>query len=85
MTHNLLDAYCGPFLGQDPEPWALQTRHRLHDRYLRGLTALAAHWETREDWTMARACYERGLDVEPTWKPGCQGLQRYHERLGQSE
>lgn len=85
LTRTLLDAYRGPFLGQDPEPWALEARNRLHDRYLRGLDGLAARWETREDWVLARACYERGLDVESTWERGYQGLLRCHDRLGQSE
>jgi ATP/maltotriose-dependent transcriptional regulator MalT/DNA-binding SARP family transcriptional activator len=85
LTHTLLAAYRGPFLDQDPEPWALQTRERLHDRYLRGLAALAAHWETQQDWTMAQACYARGLDVDSTWARGQQGLQRCQKRLNQPE
>ena len=62
-TDALLRAYHGPFLGQDPEPWAMQTRDRLRDRYLKCLNEVGADWETRGDQNMARACYERGLEV----------------------
>jgi DNA-binding SARP family transcriptional activator len=83
LTHELLHAYRGPFLGQDPEDWARQTRDRLRDRYRKSLEEVGVCWERRGEWTMARACYERGLEVEVASERCAQGLRRCHERLGQ--
>lgn len=58
-TDSLLRAYRGPFLGQDPEFWAIQARDHLRGRYLTCLDELGAYWEQMEDWTMARVCHER--------------------------
>ena len=57
-TNTLLRAYRGPFLGQDPESWALQARDRLRDRYLKCLEELGGYWEQQQNEEMARACHE---------------------------
>ncbi|MCB1826268.1 MAG: hypothetical protein KDJ54_17520, partial [Candidatus Competibacteraceae bacterium] len=56
-TQALLRAYRGPFLGQDLEPWTMQMRDRLRDRYLTCLDELGGYWEQMEDWAMVRACH----------------------------
>ena len=63
-TGVLLRAYRGPFLSQDAEPWALQTRDRLHGRYLKSLKKLRDYWEKQENWEIAQACYERSMEVD---------------------
>jgi LuxR family maltose regulon positive regulatory protein len=85
LTNAILCAYRGPFLGQDPESWTLQARNRLRDRYLKCLDEVGAYWEARGDWTAARTCYERSLDVEPTWEGGYRGLMRCHAGMGQTD
>ncbi|HRX71973.1 MAG TPA: hypothetical protein P5329_12555 [Candidatus Competibacteraceae bacterium] len=80
-TDTLLRAYRGPFLGQDSEFWAIQTRDRLHNRYLRSLEKLGEYWEKLADWEMAQACYERGMEMEITAERCVQGLEHLHERL----
>ncbi|QQS54149.1 MAG: hypothetical protein IPM89_15265 [Candidatus Competibacteraceae bacterium] len=82
-TDVLLRAYHGPFLGQDPEPWAMQTRDHLRNRYLKCLDEIGDYWEKMEDWSIARACYERGLEVDATVERRARNLRRCHERLGQ--
>ena len=57
-TNELLQAYRGPFLGQDPESWALHARDHLRERYLTCLDELGGYWEKMEDWARARACRE---------------------------
>lgn len=78
LMQTLLNAYRGSFLGQDPAPWASQTRNRLHEKYLRCLDAFGAQWEKRGDWTMARRCYERALELETAMESSYQGLMRCH-------
>lgn len=65
-TNELLQAYRGPFLGQDPESWALQARDHLRDRYLKSLEELGGYWEKQENWEMTRVCYERVTEIEAT-------------------
>ncbi|MCB1820857.1 MAG: hypothetical protein KDI73_04660, partial [Candidatus Competibacteraceae bacterium] len=80
-TDVLLPAYRGPFLGQNPESWAIQTRDRLHNRYLKSLEELGSYYKKQENWEMAQACYERGMEVEITAERCVQGLEHLHERL----
>ncbi|MEZ5581649.1 MAG: hypothetical protein R3F37_01650 [Candidatus Competibacteraceae bacterium] len=64
LTQILLKEYRGSFLGQDTEPWAIKTRERLRDKYLKCLNELGATWKARGDQEMVRACYEQRLEVE---------------------
>lgn len=75
-TDALLRAYRGPFLGQDPEPWALRARDNLRDRYLQGMEEIGGYWERRGDWDTARACYEQGLKAAPASERCARGLIR---------
>jgi two-component SAPR family response regulator len=81
-TDALLRAYRGRFLGQDPEPWAIRTRDRLRDRYLRCLEEVGARPETLGHRETARACYERGLEVAPASERCSRGLLRCRDQIG---
>ncbi len=81
VTDALLRAYRGPFLGQDPEPWAIRTRDRLRDRYLQCLEEVGTRLETLGHREMARACYERGLEVDASAERCSRGLMRCRGQL----
>jgi len=53
----------------------------LHGRYLKSLKKLRDYWEKQENWEIAQACYERGMEVEITAERCVQGLEHLHERL----
>jgi len=57
--------YQGAFLGADSNTWAVATRERLRNKYLRTVTLIGTALERRGHWQQAANCYEQGINVEP--------------------
>lgn len=59
---RLLALYRGPFVDDDnPAPWALAYRERLHDRYVQAVLDAGARLEREQQLEQALACYQRGI------------------------
>lgn len=66
LAEQALALYQGPFMdGDAEEPWYLQPRERLRQRFVRALTAVGRRLEECGQPDRALACYERCLEAEP--------------------
>jgi len=80
---RLLALYRGPFLAdEDDAAWVLQPRERLRTRFARALGELGAYWETRDELPRARACYEKGIDADPSAEGFYRSLMLLLDRMG---
>jgi LuxR family transcriptional regulator, maltose regulon positive regulatory protein len=72
-----LSLYAGDFLlFEDASPWALAARTRLRGRFLRACSVLGHRYSAAARWEDARACYQRGLEVDELAEDLCLGLMR---------
>jgi len=72
-----MSLYHGAFLAEDAgRSWAVSMRERLRSRYLAVVGRLGAHWTQAGEWEKARACYQRGIDVDHLAEEFYQSLMR---------
>ena len=65
LEEKALLLYLGPFLAEEAgRSWAVSMRERLRSRYLSTVAQLGVHWMQAGEWEKARACYQRGIDVD---------------------
>lgn len=79
MRHyqRAMSLYAGEFLEhEEPYGWSIAARARLRARFLRGCSALGRRLCAAGRWEEARACYQRGLEVDEVAEDLCLGLMR---------
>ncbi len=86
--------YRGHFLSNDRDkPWAVSTRERLRNRFLRAVKAQGDRWlrdalsagtneERKIFFGKAAASYDRGLEIDDASEEFYQGLMLCHHRAG---
>ena len=75
-ARRLLDAYPGPLLGGEDNPWVAKPRDALRARFVRALMDLGAALERAGDWTTAIDVYRRGLEADNLAESFYRGLMR---------
>jgi len=81
---KILQLYHAPFLHREPErSWMVETRERLHGKYLQGLQRLGQTLEDAGDWSAAAAWYQRGLASDPTSELLYRRLMMCHHYCGE--
>jgi LuxR family maltose regulon positive regulatory protein len=73
---RLLDAYPGPFLGTDENPWVIKPRDALRARFVRTLMHLGEQLEAKAEWERAIDVYRRGLEADNLAESFYRGLMR---------
>ena len=69
--------YAGDFLlYEDAAPWMLAARLRLRARFVHACAVLGRRYSDAARWEDARACYQRGLEVDELAEDLCLGLMR---------
>jgi DNA-binding SARP family transcriptional activator len=71
-----VDAYPGPLLGADEEPWIAKPRDALRARFVRTLLRLGERLEREGDWKSAVDVYRRGLEADNLAESFYRGLMR---------
>jgi DNA-binding SARP family transcriptional activator len=84
---NALDGivalYGGEFLQADRDAaWAIPTRERLRDVFVRLVERLAEHFESKRDWERAARYHQRGIDTDPLFELFHRGLIRCYMCAG---
>jgi len=75
-ARRLLDAYAGPLLGTEEEPWIAKPRDALRAQFVRTLLRLGESLERRRDWDTAIEIYRRGLEADNLAESLYRGLMR---------
>jgi ATP/maltotriose-dependent transcriptional regulator MalT/DNA-binding SARP family transcriptional activator len=75
-ARRLLDAYPGPLLGTEDEPWIAKPRDALRARFARTLAQLGERLERAGDWAGAIDVYRRGLEADNLAESFYRGLMR---------
>jgi len=75
-ARRLVEAYPGPLLGADEEPWIAKPRDALRARFVRTLLRLGERLEREGDWTTAIDVYRRGLEADNLAESFYRGLMR---------
>jgi DNA-binding SARP family transcriptional activator len=75
-ARRLLDAYPGPLLGADENPWTAKPRDALRARFVRTLMHLGERLEAQGDWGSAIDVYRRGLEADNLAESFYRGLMR---------
>jgi DNA-binding SARP family transcriptional activator len=76
IAARVLDAYPGPLLGADEEPWIVKPRDALRARFVRTLMRLGEALEAKGDWEHAIDVYRRGLEADNLAESFYRGLMR---------
>jgi len=76
MARRVLDAYPGPLLGADENPWIAKPRDALRARFVRTLMRLGEQLEAKRDWERAIDLYRRGLEADNLAESFYRGLMR---------
>ena len=76
MARRVLDAYPGPLLGADENPWIAKPRDALRARFVRTLMRLGEQLEAERDWERAIDLYRRGLEADNLAESFYRGLMR---------
>ncbi len=83
LADRVLDLYRGGFLEHEhAHPWLLSARDRARSRFLRSVSDLARHWESRNLWARAVQSYERGLEIDPLAEDLYRRLMQCHVAQG---
>ncbi len=75
-ARRLLDAYPGPLLGAEEDPWLAKPRDALRARFVRTLMRLGEELERGGEWATAIEIYRRGLEVDNLAESFYRGLMR---------
>jgi LuxR family maltose regulon positive regulatory protein len=82
-AEQLSEIYRGGFLPQDSdEPWTVSLRARLRARFIRLISEIGAHFESRGEFDRAVECYRRGIETDNLAEEFYQGLMRCYGRQG---
>lgn len=85
LTEKAIGLFKGPFLSEETdEPWSIQMRERLRDKFLRGLVKLGKHLEQVGQWEEAIEQYQNGLAVDPLVEECYQRLMSCYHSLGRA-
>jgi LuxR family maltose regulon positive regulatory protein len=76
VARRLLDAYPGPLLSTEENPWIAKPRDALRARFVRSLMRLGEQLEQRRDWVTAIDVYRRGLEADNLAESFYRGLMR---------
>jgi DNA-binding SARP family transcriptional activator len=76
VARRLLDAYPGPLLGAEENPWIAKPRDALRARFVRTLLRLGEQLERQGDWATAIDVYRRGLEADNLAESFYRGLMR---------
>ena len=69
--------YSGNFLQhEEPSEWVLAARARLRARFVHGCAMLGRRLSDDGRWEEARACFQRGIEVDELAEDLCLGLMR---------
>jgi ATP/maltotriose-dependent transcriptional regulator MalT/DNA-binding SARP family transcriptional activator len=82
IAARVLDAYPGPLLGADENPWIVKPRDALRARFVRTLMHLGEQLESRGDWVRAIDVYRRGLEADNLAESFYRGLMRALAAMG---
>ena len=75
-ARRLLDAYPGPLLGAEEQPWVAKPRDALRARFVRALLRLGERLERDGEWATAIDVYRRGLEADNLAESFYRGLMR---------
>jgi len=75
-SRRLLDAYPGPLLGVEEDPWIAKPRDALRARFVRTLARLGERLEREGDFPTAIDVYRRGLEADNLAESFYRGLMR---------
>src|SRR5690606_10778437 len=75
-ARQLLDAYPGPLLGSEDQPWIAKPRDALRARVVRSLLKLGERLEHAGEWMLACDVYRRALEADNLAEPLYRGLMR---------
>jgi ATP/maltotriose-dependent transcriptional regulator MalT/DNA-binding SARP family transcriptional activator len=81
-ARRLLDAYSGPLLGADENPWIAKPRDALRAQFVRALVRLGDRLERQGDWEHAIELYRRGLEADNLAESFYRGLMRALAAIG---
>jgi len=77
LAERLFADYRGRLFGDDePAPWSIGPRERLHTKFLQLVGGLGRFHEVQKDWARAAAIYERGLAQDQLAEEFYRGLIR---------
>jgi DNA-binding SARP family transcriptional activator len=82
-ARRLLDAYPGPLLGEEEEPWIAKPRDALRARFVHSLLIVAEQLERQRDFVTAITVYRRGLETDNLAEPFYRGLMRSFAAMGE--
>jgi DNA-binding SARP family transcriptional activator len=82
VARRLLDAYSGPLLGADENPWIAKPRDALRAQFVRALVRLGDRLEGQGDWEHAIELYRRGLEADNLAESFYRGLMRALAAIG---
>jgi ATP/maltotriose-dependent transcriptional regulator MalT/DNA-binding SARP family transcriptional activator len=84
LAERLFADYRGPLFGDDdPMPWSVALRERLHGKFLQLTGSLGRFHERHEAWRQAEQVYERGLAQDSIAEEFYRGLIRCQLALGE--
>ena len=62
-SERLLELYAGPFLALETTlPWVIQTRDRLHAKFVHAIREVGNYWQAAGRWDRAAKIYEQVLE-----------------------
>ncbi len=81
LANKLVQHFRGEFLANESAIWAATQQQKLHQRFIRKITALAKSIEV-ENSRRAEQCYQRVLEFDPLSELAHQGLIRCYRSQG---
>jgi len=82
LLHKSLDLYKGPFLADDPDPWAVSLREKLRSKFFQSIDKLGMCMERSKAYEEALRIYQRGLAVDDLAEPYYQRMMVCYQKLG---
>jgi LuxR family transcriptional regulator, maltose regulon positive regulatory protein len=84
LTARAMALYRGDFLaGEGRHDWVTSARERLRERFVLACAAQGERFAAAARWDEARACFQRGLEVDEAAEDLCLGLMTAYAALGQ--